>query len=284
MDRELVLAALVLAFSGTLAWLGGGAPARAGAADRSGRWLERQAWRAVWRPVLPAMLSVALLVGWALQEPDEADERLAPALLVLLTPAVVLCLRAAARAIRSARQRDEGAPAATVGLIRPRVVIHPAFRAALDSDALAAVVAHEEAHRRHRDPLRLLLAQAVTDLQWPWRPAQARLAAWRETLELARDEEAVDGGADGADLAAAIVAASRLASETGSTLGVHGAARGLRHRVERLLGGQLPQTVENRRAGRRWSAALVSLLFITALATGVLCGDAVVSALPGVTR
>ena len=80
--------------------------------------------------------------------------------------------------------------AATVALLRPRVVVCETFGAQLDEHALAAALAHEQAHARHRDPLRIWLAQIVTDLQWPLSGARARFEQWLFALELARDEEA----------------------------------------------------------------------------------------------
>ena len=90
--------------------------------------------------------------------------------------------------------RPDGAPrprerptAVTVGLVRPRVRIDERLRDAVPAPSLAAVQAHEEAHARHRDPLRIWLAQTITDLQWPGRHARApyesgsRRWSWRAT-------------------------------------------------------------------------------------------------------
>jgi hypothetical protein len=122
----------------------------------------------------------------------------------------------AAWALRSSRSRPV---AGTVGMWRPRVVLKEELIARLDADALSAVRAHEDAHVRHRDPLRIWLGQFATDLQWPWPCARNRFEQWRRVLELARDEEARLSGTDGADLAAAILLATRL-----STAGSRGAA------------------------------------------------------------
>src|SRR5204862_92527 len=88
-----------------------------------------------------------------------------------------------------------------------RVFIAPELSARLDERALHAALEHEMAHARHRDPLRLWLAQIATDLQWPLVAAQQRFTDWRNALELARDAEACER-VEGSDLAAAPAAAA----------------------------------------------------------------------------
>src|SRR5262249_41912742 len=160
--------------------------------------------RRVCLPVLPTVLGLALLAGWALQEPEQTDEvvsRVAVWLALLFAPGWI---RACSRAVRSLRSPPKSITAATVGMLRPRVVISTQLEQMVDSHALAAAREHESAHARHADPLRIWLAQVATDLQWPGPAAPARLRAWREALEFARDDEARSRGADGADLAEAI--------------------------------------------------------------------------------
>lgn len=50
-----------------------------------------------------------------------------------------------------------------VGLLRPKVYLTAGAIAELDADERDAVVAHEQAHARRRDPLRLLLTRATAD-------------------------------------------------------------------------------------------------------------------------
>src|SRR5260370_31955357 len=100
--------------------------------------------------------------------------------------------------------RRGGSGARTDGLIRPHIVIERDLALRLDTRELNAVHAHEQAHARHRDPLRIWLAQLVSDLQWPQPRAIARLASWRHALELSRDEEARASGVAGAHLPSAI--------------------------------------------------------------------------------
>ena len=166
-------------------------------------------WRALWRPVIPAVLMVSVLLGWAIMEPAQSDEHLPSSVLIVSAGFIGLWLRAAFRATVALKARTPHV-AGTVGLWRARMVLSDRLIARLDADALEAVRSHEAAHVRHRDPLRIWIAQLVTDLQWPWPAAQHRFAQWRHVLELARDEEARLSGTDGADLAAAVLLAARL--------------------------------------------------------------------------
>ena len=259
MDRELVLAALIAIVVGPLI--------AAVAALR---------WRSIWAPVIPAALVIALLIGWALVEPEDAEPVPAWALLVAL-PVVIVWGRAILRATRALRYPDPVA-ADTVGLIRPRVRIAPWFSDSLDAPALAAAIEHERAHVRHRDPLRIWLAQLVTDLQWPIPSAAKRLSRWRHELELARDDEARRQGTDGADLAAAIVSAAKRPHVARNAVAALGARDlELRERVERLLAPLPSEPV----AGPGIRALPFVMALVTAVFVGVYAGEPVVRALFG---
>jgi beta-lactamase regulating signal transducer with metallopeptidase domain len=277
MSRDFVLAALVLISCGSLACLAGFLPSRAEAPAPS----EPRAWRLVWAPLAPAAAALALLIGWALHEPSVTDEILSPTALVLAAPLAAMWLRAALRAAAALRASARGLTAGVVGLLRPRVVIDPRFRAALDTASLEAVLAHERAHARHRDPLRIWLAQLATDLQGPTRAARARLAAWTEALETSRDDEARREGIHGEDLANALVVAARAAAPRRpaavATFGSPEAS--LTARVDRLLAPL------ERAAPPRASLAIAALAAVVAAAAlvGWMHGDLFVRALPFVT-
>jgi hypothetical protein len=255
MDRELVLAILTSVLCGSALIAAGSYPARAPAAA-SGHALERYAWRRLWLPFAPAVLVLAALCGWALEEPASA-ERVPNCLVWSALPFAAVFARAAWRAMRSLRSRHQDVAIATVGLFRPRVIVSPQVAAALDAPALAAALAHERAHVRHRDPLRLWLGQLGGDLLWPWPAAAARLRCWRQALELARDDEARLDGVAGPDLAAAILVALRspqgLAPTSAATLGADEDAVG--ERIARLM---RPVTAETAQAndGTTWILAL----------------------------
>jgi hypothetical protein len=235
MDRELVLAILVVLLCGgaltAVGWWPSGSPVAS-----SGRALERRAWRRLWLPFAPAMLVLAALLGWALVEPADA-EQVPNCLLWGVVPYGAVVVRATWRAVRALTSRHHGQAIVTVGLLRPRIIFSTRIGSALDEQARAAAIEHERGHARHRDPLRLWLAQLGSDLLWPWPAANARFHCWRQALELARDEEARLGGVAGADLAAAILAALRCSRGGGAlsaaTLG--GDASFVEGRIARLL-------------------------------------------------
>ena len=77
------------------------------------------------------------------------------------------------------------------GLLRPQIYVADAALLELQADELDAVLAHEEHHRRLRDPLRIALARAASEGLF-FLPA-ARLLAdrYRSLAELAADGAAV---------------------------------------------------------------------------------------------
>lgn len=108
------------------------------------------------------------------------------------------------RAVESA-----GPVALTAGLLRPRVYLSCGLVDALSPVELDAVVAHEQAHRRRRDPLRLLVADVLSRLHLP--PIRRRLL--RELIlatERACDERAALTCGDRCGAAAAILKVARL--------------------------------------------------------------------------
>ena len=93
-----------------------------------------------------------------------------------------------------------------IGLLRPRVYVSRAALALLDGDELKAVLAHEAHHARRRDPLRLLVARALSDGLF-FLPVVRRLAERYAALaELAADESAAQGRGGRRALASALLA------------------------------------------------------------------------------
>ena len=277
MDRDVVGAVLVGILCGPLLLAGGGFPRLATRSrDDLCAW-ERRAWRSLWVPTLPAWLALGFVVGWLVQEPSLSDEPVSRVGALVAIGFALLWSRALLRACWSAARRPRTTTAATVGLLSPRIEIADSLRAALDDDALAAALAHEEAHRRARDPLRILVAQLLADLQWPWPAAKARLSRWRESLELLRDDDARRAGADGADLAAALLVASKLANGCAACAIEGAAGAALSERVQRLL---LPAR-ERRSSSIGFIAPFAAAAAAAALAVGYELGDSVVRALLG---
>jgi Zn-dependent protease with chaperone function len=278
-NRNLVLVTLLLCVCGCQVCLAGLLPFAVRRRE-SGREMERRSWRRLLAPLLPALVIGGLLVGWALQEPSETDEILRPDAFVCGAAIALVWGRAAWRALWALRSPRGGVPAATLGLFRPRILVDEGLRQSLDRGAVEALLAHEQAHVAHRDPLRIWIAQLTTDLQWPTRAASRRLRAWLDALELARDEEARAAGARGGDLAAAIVAAARLATGrspapaaplTGADEG-----RNLAERIDRLFVPVPPAEPPSSPWKARTALALAVAL---ALAAGLTHGDTAVRAL-----
>jgi BlaR1 peptidase M56 len=280
-NRDLVLVTLIVGLCGSAIWLAGWLPVHASGPDEeSGRAAERRSWLALWLPLVPAAAALAALGGWALQEPRRTDEILRPLTPLFVAPIAGIWLRAAWRAGRALARPRVPPLAATLGLFRPRIAIDARLSGDLDEAAREAVLAHEQAHCRHRDPLRIWLVQIATDLQWPSPRAAARFDCWRQALELARDEEARGRGIDGEDLAAALVGAARLAQSraVSSLATLVDVEQALVLRVDRLLA---PLRAP---AARRWLFRLAfvgSLALLTASAIfGLAHGDLLVRALP----
>jgi hypothetical protein len=209
MERESCLITLITLFGG-IAILACGWPHPGPTGRGNALSMERLRWRRIWLPLAPALIVAAWLCGWALAEPDPVPERVPAAILIASVPFILLFARTAIRAVWSL-VRDDGDPGtATVGLLKPWILFSPHLARTLDQAEIDAALEHERAHARHHDPLRIWLAQLATDLQWPWPQAQERFRHWLVALELARDEEARMAGIEGADLAAAIMAAARL--------------------------------------------------------------------------
>jgi beta-lactamase regulating signal transducer with metallopeptidase domain len=139
---------------------------------------------------------------------------------------------------------------------------------------------HEQAHLRRRDPLRIWLAQIVTDLQWPSPRARTRLDTWREWLELACDEAARLDGIDGADLAAAlVVAAQQTVASATAMAGMHRSGENLARRIARLL---VEPTAELAPSRSKPLVAAVLGSIVAALLLGVYGGDWAVRLILGV--
>jgi beta-lactamase regulating signal transducer with metallopeptidase domain len=198
-------------------------------------------------------------------------------------PFVLLFTRAAVRS-GWAMMAKQGDPAtATVGLLRPWIIFSPHLAKRLRDRQIEAALAHERAHARHRDPLRIWLAQLATDLQWPWPQAGERLGQWLAALELARDEEARAAGVDGTDLAETILASARFTGQTNLAIqtALVGDPSRLKERITRLLDPLIEASDETIR-GSRVLPWLLPLSLLLALAVGSVFGGCVIDALLGI--
>lgn len=274
MEREILLGALVPLVCGPSLFLAAWMPTWRRDLPRDSTAAEQQTWHQLWLRVLPATFAWAVLLGWALVEQDPSDETLSQARLLLVAVLVVPWIRAAVRAVQALRA-PKIRTAATMGILRPRVILNPAYAATLDPRALDAVLSHERAHAHHRDPLRVWLAGIATDLQWPAPAARRRMEVWQSTLERVRDDQARWSGSDGAALASAIVAAARW-EHANPACGVSG-GHDLADRVARLLEPAPPPDRPHQSvAGYVWLGALV-----LGFALGLWFGDPIVRLILG---
>jgi len=155
------------------------------------------------------------------------------------TVAEVLAQRRFSRAIAAQHPRpygdvilvDDDEPRAfCAGLLRPQIFLSTGTLRQLRDDELEAVLAHEEHHRRRRDPLRIAVARVFAHAFF-FLPILRRLSdRYCAMAELAADDAAVRtarGG--GATLASALLSFSATAHP-------HGAVGIAPERVDHLLG------------------------------------------------
>lgn len=280
MERECCLSILIAVAGGSALMACGWWPLAGEPRSGDARHFERVTWRRIWLPVVPAATATVWLCGWALVEPDPVPERVPISIILLSLPFGLLFVRAAVRAGWALAAEGEASGAATVGLLRPWIVFSPHLAKALDDRQIEAALEHERAHARHRDPLRIWVAQLATDLQWPWPQARERMRQWLLALELARDEEARAAGVAGIDLADAILTSVRLGHQTllpslAALVGEHSA---LKRRIQRLLDPMSGDAEETRRGGRGRLWALLPIL-LTVLALGSIFGERVIPVL-----
>ncbi|MBM3500801.1 MAG: hypothetical protein FJX74_19245 [Armatimonadetes bacterium] len=98
---------------------------------------------------------------------------------------------------------------ACVGFLRGHVFITEGLAKLLDAEELAAVIAHEQAHARRRDNLRLLLAQAAFGPTVLMPTAHAFLRRLQAAIERDADADAVRANTTAPALASALVKAAR---------------------------------------------------------------------------
>ena len=145
MERESLLTVLMILLGGMALQLIGAGLSNL---SRSKRFFEpeRVAWFRLLRPLIPALLIAACLCGWALSEPDPVPDRVGPLVFIVCAPFGLLGLRALLRAASSLVRKPEQLGIATIGLIRPRILVAPELARFLDDRALQAALAHERAH------------------------------------------------------------------------------------------------------------------------------------------
>lgn len=139
------------------------------------------------------------------------------------------------------------------GYLRPRVYISQAALELLSDDELEAVLAHEQHHRRVRDPLRVACGRILSQALFFVPALRALFGRYADLAELNADGAAVRAGAHGR----AALASALLAFE-GSGVGISP------ERVDSLLG----QPIVWRRPWRLLTASVGSLSSLITLTWG----------------
>ena len=132
--------------------------------------------------------------------------------------------------------------AVTYRLVCPRILVSTALAAELTAAEVAAVLAHEREHVRHRDPLRMLAVRLLTAFAW-YAPAASWLAS-RAVLrrELAADRASARGPGRGVLAGALLKLASLPACPAAAAAGPAPDAPGsLEARVAQLEGSRPPR-------------------------------------------
>jgi Zn-dependent protease with chaperone function len=119
------------------------------------------------------------------------------------------------------------------GVLRPMVVIETAPLTTLAGSALDAVLLHEDAHRRHHDPLRRALRQAIRDVGW-----QSSLLGWWCQCAVVREELRADAWAAQHVGRPALARALLDASSTPDMTSMPAFGDATAARVTQLLGGR----------------------------------------------
>lgn len=193
---------------------------------------------------LPVVLAVGLAlsvwflavgVGWRHARVADQALRLAAGHATAPTPAVLAVARQLG--IRRLIVADlSGSLAFCAGLLRPVVVVSSSLVSSLSPPALAAVLAHEAAHARRRDPLRQILVYATARGLWIAPAARRGADHLRLRFEVAADRAATRYAGRRA-LAEALLA---LHPQPAGSRAVAGGASELTTRIEALVSGSPP--------------------------------------------
>jgi Zn-dependent protease with chaperone function len=119
-------------------------------------------------------------------------------------------LRSVIESTGSGREIDSAQPlAATIGILRPKVMLSKALRRSLPDDLIAAIERHEEAHVRRRDPLVRTVARLAAVFHLPGTRRRV-LGDLQLACEQACDEYAAREVGDRLTVASALLAMERL--------------------------------------------------------------------------
>jgi TonB family protein len=157
------------------------------------------------------------------------------------------------------------------GWWRPRIRVSLAAIEGLDSDDLRAVLLHEEAHRRRRDPLRASILRLAGALLFFYPPIWWLILRIRETTEMACDEAVLAAGLSADEYAGALARTLRLGLiQTGNATAFHHRASSIKRRFARLNRNRRLVTMKRHRIAL---AAAVLLVAIASFAPIIPAGN-----------
>jgi hypothetical protein len=151
---------------------------------------------------------------------------------------------------------------ATAGIVRPAVYLSSGFVRSVAPDVVEVVRAHEQAHVRRRDPLRLLLASVLSLAHFPG-TRRALMADLGLATEQACDDEAARAVGDRVRVARAVLAVERLMAGATAAPDLVAASFG---------GSHVPSRVEALLAVADWRPARGTPAWMVASAVALLLG------------
>lgn len=166
------------------------------------------------------------------------------------------------------------------GLLRPTVVVSEVLVGSLDPGPLQAVLAHEAAHARERDPLRQVLAHAVGRGLWIVPAARRSAELQRLRYELAADRYA--SARAGRRAVAEALLAFHAPPEAAGAPAVAGGGTTLGARIDALAPNATPPRLVVESSVVRHSALGVALtaLLVTAVLVSPGTGPDAIAAMP----
>ena len=162
-------------------------------------------------------------------------------------------------------------PAFTAGWWRPRIFLAGQLECLLTEDELTAVILHESAHARGRDPLKLSAMRFLASMLF-YIPALRRVADdLADEAEIAADDRAAAN--DPGVLASAIVALAQFDSQGAGTSPFRASTMApgiqrcglLERRVRRLVGERAPPGTHLTRRSLAWAVAALVAVWISGL-------------------
>ncbi|MBI4611789.1 MAG: M56 family metallopeptidase [Candidatus Rokubacteria bacterium] len=158
--------------------------------------------------------------------------------------------------------RSPAPQAFTIGLIRPKICLSRGLLEGMTETEILAVLRHEHAHVKARDPLRLAWVRLLADFLWFLPVSRALAGAFSGMAELRADDAALSAGSDSIELASAIAKTARGGVPAWHLAPALGGLALVEQRVMRLLGRE-PAI----RARIPWGRGLASGLVVAALLT-----------------